>query len=210
MNSMVEAAVLGMLAVPPLYKNAPDAHAQLGGPSRNPGKANWLRAVNKLHRKRLASRRVERDAKEVFVWSEASSGQQNTPTIVATSRKAAPQRRGLKWGPDTANQASKEDVRGVQRQDQARGGKSVLKGRTAADRGRPAVSHKPEEAPRAPWIRKRRLPVDAPAAELDREKLRRRVDTRSETQVAACISARGQPRAVRPLGGVGSRRPRPL
>ena len=184
MNSMVEAAVRGMLAVPPLYKNAPDAHAQLGGPSRNPGKARWLQAVNKLHRTRIASRRV--DAKEVFVWSEASSGQQNTPTIAATSRKAAPQRRGLKRGPDTADEATKEDVRRVQRQDQAQGGKSVLKGCTAADRGRPAVSHKPEhQAPRRPWIRKRRLPPDASAAELEREKLRRRVDTRSESQVAA-------------------------
>ena len=187
MNSMVEAAVRGMLAVPPLYKNAPDAHAQLGGPSRNPGKARWLQAVNKLHRTRIASRRV--DAKEVFVWSEASSGQQNTPTnptIAATNRKVAPQRRGLKRGPDTADEATREDVRRVQRQDQAQGGKSVLKGCTAADRGRPAVSHKPEhQAPRRPWIRKRRLPPDASAAELEREKLRRRVDTRSESQVAA-------------------------
>ena len=69
-DSLKEAAVRGMLAVPPLYKNAPDAHAQLGGPSRNPGKARWLQTVNKLHRTRIASRRV--DAKEVFVWSEAN------------------------------------------------------------------------------------------------------------------------------------------
>ena len=86
MNSMVEAAVRGMLAVPPLYKNAPDAHAQLGGPSRNPGKARWLQVVNKLHRKRIASRRV--DAKEVFVWSGDSPPSRRTRTCAAGSGRS--------------------------------------------------------------------------------------------------------------------------
>ena len=50
--------VHGMLAVPPLYKNAPDA------PNLHE-KTNWLHAVNELHLKLIASRRVDA-LKEAF------------------------------------------------------------------------------------------------------------------------------------------------
>ena len=79
----------GMLAVPPLYTSAPDAHAKLGGPpdqKHQKRKKNWLHAVNKLYRMRIASREVE--AKEAFGWSEASSAQM-APRPPATSHKAA-------------------------------------------------------------------------------------------------------------------------
>ena len=53
----------GMLAVPPLYTSASDAHAKLGGPldqnQHQKRKTNWLRAVNKLYRMRIASREVD-------------------------------------------------------------------------------------------------------------------------------------------------------
>ena len=80
----------GMLAVPPLYTSASDAHAKLGGPldqnQHQKRKTNWLRAVNKLYRMRIASREV--DTKEAFGWSEASSAQV-APRPPATSHKAA-------------------------------------------------------------------------------------------------------------------------
>jgi len=65
---MVEAAVRGMLAVPPLYTSASDAHAKLGGPldqKHQKRKTNWLRAVNKLYRMRIfISWRLRRAARE--------------------------------------------------------------------------------------------------------------------------------------------------
>ena len=80
----------GMLAVPPLYTSASDAHAKLGGPpdqnQHQKQKENWLHAVNALYRMRIASREV--DAKEAFGWSEASSAQV-APRPPATSHKAA-------------------------------------------------------------------------------------------------------------------------
>ena len=79
----------GMLAVPPLYTSAPDAHAKLGGPpnqKHQKRKDYWLHSVNTMYRMRIASR--EADAKEVFGWSEASSAQV-APRPPATSHKAA-------------------------------------------------------------------------------------------------------------------------
>jgi hypothetical protein len=78
-----------MLAVPPLYTSARDAHAKLGGSpdqKHRKRKKNWLHAVNALHRMRIASREV--DTKEAFGWSEASSAQV-APRPPATSHKAA-------------------------------------------------------------------------------------------------------------------------
>ena len=106
----------------------------------------------------------------------------------------------------------------MQRQDQARGGKSVLKGRTAADRGRPAVSHKPEQAPRVLWIRKRRLPVDDPQATKERVDLQRVGADRGPSAAVPCrlnlgglvlqaTADRGAPaRPARPARPAGERR----
>ena len=77
----------GMLAVPPLYTSAPDAHAKLGGPldqKHQKRKTNWLRAVNKLYRMRIASREV--DAK-VATASVASRGRRLRHSPMADTQR---------------------------------------------------------------------------------------------------------------------------